>query len=337
MASSNRRREVGAAAVASALAGGAQAADLAAVARLALSALALAALAHLLSRLAEAAGEGLGAAHAAFLQGLLGNLPELLVVAFSLAENKPLLAKYAVAGSLAANGLLVLGLCGVASQGGRPIPLPPLCGPGGFLLAAICAAAVLLYPPALHLSSGLQEGLSLAVAVALLAAFLGWQVAALAGRRPAVRASLPLLAGLVAVGLLTAAVSEWFVGAVYPAAGELGASRPFMGLIVVGIAANAVEHGSAVLLAARGARSLAGEVVAVSVLQVGGFLLPAAVLLAVPLGRPATLATDGAALASLLCALAVLPFARRGVGRATGAALLAAYIGLAAALQTAVR
>jgi len=337
MARVDRGREVASSAAAAAAAGLAHYLGWPAAVRLLLAGVALACLARLLSDLGEGASGPLGQRWTAFLQGLLGNLPELLVIAFSLGEGKPLLAKYAVAGSLAANALLVVGLSAVAARPRRPVPLAALKGYGGAVLAAACLAVLLLYPPLLGLPAGAQETLSLAAAAALLVAFLSWQLRSLAGEPFQLKGNLLVLGGLGAVGTATAFVSEWFVGAVYPAAAELGTSRPFMGLVVVGIAANGVEHGSAVLLAARGSTSLAGEIVSASLLQVGGFLLPWAVLLAAPLGGRPTLAVDGAALICLLVSGVDLAFVKQGVGVRAGAALLLLYLAVATVVEVAFR
>jgi Ca2+:H+ antiporter len=92
---------------------------------------------------------------------------------------------------------------------------------------------------------------------------------------------LPFAAAIVlltAAGVGAALVSDWFVSALDPAVKSLGISKAFTGIVIVGIAGNAVENAVGVSLAARGKSDLAISVVKNSVSQIAVFLYPALVL-----------------------------------------------------------
>ena len=74
-------------------------------------------------------------------------------------------------------------------------------------------------------------------------------------------------------------MSDWFVDSLDPAVEALGISKAFTGLVIVGIAGNAVENVVGITLAAKGQADLAISVVKNSVAQIAVFLYPALVLL----------------------------------------------------------
>jgi Ca2+:H+ antiporter len=108
-----------------------------------------------------------------------------------------------------------------------------------------------------------------------------------------VQARIPLgaaLALLVAAGVGSGFVSEWFVSALRPAIAVLHISTAFAGLVIVAIAGNAVEHFASITLAARGKADLAIAVVKSSVAQIAAFLFPALVLISLALPTQLTFA-----------------------------------------------
>src|SRR3954453_22330994 len=72
--------------------------------------IALAALASVVSFATEHVGSRFGPAVTGVLQSTLGNLPELFIVLFALADGQVVVAQTSVVGSLFANALLVLGV-----------------------------------------------------------------------------------------------------------------------------------------------------------------------------------------------------------------------------------
>ena len=90
---------------------------------------------------------------------------------------------------------------------------------------------------------------------------------------------MPALVLLGAAGVAAAFVSDWFVDALDPAVEALGISKAFTGIVIVGIAGNAVENVVGITLAAKGRADLSISVVKNSVAQIACFLFPALVLL----------------------------------------------------------
>jgi len=307
--------------------------------RFGLTLVALGALALVLSGVGERLGELFGAQRGALAQATAANLPELFVVLFALHHGERSLAEAALAGSLLANGVLLLGLCPLVGswRGHPPIPLGPALGGGGRPLLAVLAVAAVALAPFHRAATGFGLALaSVVLAVGLAAGYLVWQRRALraplAPRRSGESPAGALLS-LVLGGLATAFVSEWFVEAARPAADSLGLTAPFIGLIVVGIAGNAVEHGASVILAWRGAGELAGATVVASVLQVGCLLYPLAVVLSPLLGSTLTFSLRPLAAAAVGLAAAAVAAPRGGVGARGGVVLLVAYLGFALAAQ----
>ena len=93
---------------------------------------------------------------------------------------------------------------------------------------------------------------------------------------------MPFAWGLVVLagaGVAAAFVSDWFVHALDPAVEALGISKAFTGIVIVGIAGNAVENVVGITLASKRRNDLAISVVKNSVAQIACFLFPALVLL----------------------------------------------------------
>ena len=175
-------------------------------------------------------------------------------------------------------------------------------------------------------------------AVAILAVYGFWvssylradQGGGQGGDPPRLPTSISLVL-LVAAGLASAFVSDWFVHALQPTIHTLGISRAFAGLVIVATAGNAVEHAVGVVLAAKGHAELAISVVKNSVAQVAAFLFPLLVL--VSLLTATTLTFDLAPVyTGALLGTSVIVAQITGDGEATpfeGAALMAAFVMLA--------
>ena len=136
---------------------------------------------------------------------------------------------------------------------------------------------------------------------------------------------------LAVAGIGAALVSDWFIGALDPAVKALGISKTFTGIVIVGIAGNAVENVVGVTLAARGHSDLAISVIKNSVAQIAAFLFPVLVLLSLFFTDRLTFVLSPVAIGALaLTAIAVWQIT--GDGEAVmfeGLALVAIYVVIA--------
>jgi Ca2+:H+ antiporter len=83
---------------------------------------------------------------------------------------------------------------------------------------------------------------------------------------------------LVGAAAASAFVSDWFIDALTPATRSLGLSKVFTGLVVVAIAANAVENAAGVRFAWKARPDFALSTILNSPLQIALFLTPVLVL-----------------------------------------------------------
>jgi Ca2+:H+ antiporter len=143
------------------------------------------------------------------------------------------------------------------------------------------------------------------------------------------RVSLTLAFALLAAGGVGAAfVSDWFVTALTPAMEKIGVSKAFAGIVVVGIAGNAVENTTGIVLALKGEADLAISVVKNSVAQITAFLFPALVLVSLLFSTQLTFNLGPVYIgALLLTAIALWQITADGEGtRFEGVALIAFYV-----------
>jgi Ca2+:H+ antiporter len=312
------------------LAGVANYSSWAAVPRFAVATLALAGLAWVVSFATEQLGERFGPGVTGMMQSTLGNLPELFVVIFALNKGELVVAQTAIIGSILANALLVLGLVIVVGARRSPDRLmhfsKRLPRDTATLLQVTVFIIVLLglslanHDPASHH----VKAISIVGAICLLVVYMTWvvpylradeapgddgadlraatpepaEVAAAVGRAEAdhfepraPRLSLGLtLSLLLAGGVASAFVSEWFVNGLEPAIGVLHISQAFAGLVIVAIAGNAVENTAGLVLAFKRRSDLAISVVKNSVAQIAAFLFPVLVLVSFALKTTLTFA-----------------------------------------------
>ena len=141
----------------------------------------------------------------------------------------------------------------------------------------------------------------------------------------------PALGMLALAGVAAAFVSDWFVGALDPAVEALHISKAFAGVVIVGIAGNAVENVVGITLAAKGQSDLAVSVVKNSVAQVAAFLFPALVLLSLFFSTRLTFVLNPVYVAALaVTALALWQITGDGEAYAfEGLALVGIYVVLA--------
>ena len=106
----------------------------------------------------------------------------------------------------------------------------------------------------------------------------------------------------------------------FPAMEKIGVSKAFAGLVVVGIAGNAVENTTGIVLALKGEADFAISVVKNSVAQITAFLFPALVLVSLLFTTQLTFALGPIYIgALLLTAIALWQITSDGEGRGSRA------------------
>ena len=307
---------------------------------------ALGGLAWLVGVATESVGARYGTAVTGVLQSTLGNLPELFIVLFALSAGELVVAQTSILGSLFANALLVLGLAivaGARSADGEVMRfhkrLPN--DTATLLLLALSAIALLGLSDRLGDKASAHEiEISVVGAVCLLTVYVVWLASYLRSDRgeaaveEPTHGALPFTTALVilaAAGTGAAFVSDWFVQALDPAVRALGISKAFTGIVIVGIAGNAVENVVGISLAAKGHADLAVSVVKNSVGQIACFLFPALVLLSLLFSTRLTFVLNPVYIGALaVTAVAVWQITGDGEAYAyEGLALVAIYAVLA--------
>lgn len=308
-----------------------------------LAALALAGQAWMVSFATEQIGRRYGPGVTGMLQSTVGNLPEFFVVLFALQAGDRTVAQTALLGSILVNALLVLGLVLVAgsltAKDGHMRFSPRLPNDTATLLLAASFMIVLLgvanssHDPA----SRHAQTISIVGSVAIMAVYATWmwrylrsdELPAQARDLEPPRLGLAVcLTVLLAAGVGSAFVSDWFVNALEPTIRTLHISQAFAGLVIVAIAGNAVENVAGVYLALKGKSDLAISVVKNSVAQIAAFLYPLMVLVSLLTATHLSFVLDPVYIAALL-ATAVLIWQITGDGDATpfeGAALIALFL-----------
>jgi Ca2+:H+ antiporter len=308
-----------------------------------LSGAALGGLAWVIAIATETVGSRFGPAATGVLQSTLGNLPELFVVLFAISAGEIVVAKTSIVGSLLANALLVLGLS--IAAGARAAPdgvmsfkrrLPN--DTATLLLLAVFVIALLGVSDRVgDRASNHQVAISVVGAVCLLVVYGAWLWSYLRSDEPPAAEAAParphvsfrLAIGLLAAGGVAAAlVSDWFVASLDSATEAIGISKAFTGLVIVGIAGNAVENVVGIWLAAKRQSDLAISIIKNSVAQIAAFLFPLLVLLSLFFSSHLTFVLNPIyVIALVLTAIAVWQIT--GDGKAVlfeGLALVALYV-----------
>ena len=305
-----------------------------------LATVALAGLAWIVSFSTEQVGRRYGPAVTGVLQSTLGNLPEFFIVLFALSAGELVVARTSILGSIFANALLVLGLVLLAGCHASPDGVmrfqPRLAKDNAILmlLASFLIVLIGLSVAADDSASHHVMAISIVGAVALLVTYGVWLVDYLRTDQPrepeqGPQATLGLAFGLLAAGGVGAAfVSDWFVDALSPAMERIGVSKAFAGIVVVGIAGNAVENTTGIVLALKGKADLAISVVKNSVAQITAFLFPMLVLVSLLFETRLTFNIGPIYIgALLLTAIALWQITSDGEGtRFEGVALIAFYV-----------
>jgi len=307
-----------------------------------LATIALAGMAWIVSLGTEQAGEHLGTAATGLLQATLGNLPELFVVIFALRAGEHEVAQSAIVGSLFATSMLVLGLVlivGAFSARDGVMRFRARAASDASTLLLVCVFIIVIVSFALPgIGAGHVRTVSAVAAALLLLVYLAWVIPYVirdqSAMRPASTARIalpPALVLLAGAGVGAAFVSDWFVDALAPAIHQLHISQAFAGLVIVALAANAVEHVTGIALAARGRSDLAISIVVNSVAQIAAFLFPALVLISLSVHTSLTFSLRPVYIGALaVSAIGIWKITEDGEGHPyEGWALVATYVVLA--------
>lgn len=267
--------------------------------------LAIIPLAGMLGRATEHLTAHVGAGVGGLLNASLGNAAELIIALVALREGLHGVVKASLTGSIIGNVLLVLGLSMLA--GGMRFERQKFnqtaAGMGASLL--LLAAVGLIIPALFHYtaaqrSAEVEHELSFEIALVLFASYVLSLVFSLKthkhvfagesdaasdpGEQPWSRAkSVGVLA--IATGLV-AAMSEMLVGALEQAAGTLGLTQLFVGVILVALIGNAAEHSTAVMMAMKNKMDLALGIAVGSSLQIALLVAPVLVFASYLFGTP---------------------------------------------------
>ena len=259
-----------------------------------ISAIALATLAAVVGQATEQLGSYLGPGATGIMQASIASMPELFVSFFALKAGLIGVVQAAIVGSILANSLLVMGLAFVFGGWKNGTQRFASERPRAIVIMMVLAVSALVVPTlanAIHTPAGAhEEALSIACALVLLGVFIGSIPFSLKGGSmseavsPAEFEEKPwslrrALSVLVAAGIFTAFVSDWFVRALEPTIESWNISQVFAGLVVVAIAGNAVENVVGIRLAIKNKMDYAISIVMNSSLQVALALTPILVLL----------------------------------------------------------
>ena len=280
---------------------------------------------------AAKSGPGIGG----LLNVTFGNAPELIIALFALEAGLHEVVKASIAGSILGNILLVMGAAMLAGglAEGRKVQRFDRTAANVQSLMLILAVAALVMPAIFELVEGqglprideervafdaTVEDLSLAVAVVLIASYVGGLLFSLRTHRDlfnpdyeqgedtwgwSIRTSVIALAiAGIAVGLM----SEILVGSIEAASESIGLSEFFIGVIVVAIVGNAAEHWVAVLVAVKDKMDLSVNIAIGSSAQIALFVAPVLVLMSFVLGPgPMPLVFNGFEIAAVFLAVMI--------------------------------
>jgi Ca2+:H+ antiporter len=311
-----------------------------------LAALSLIPIAWLIGEATDQAAHHTGPGIGGFLNASFGNAPELIIALVAVSHGLPEVVRGSLVGSVVGNLLLVLGFALLAGPRGEIDRVS-----ASVSLGVVFLAALLVFVPSALASGGSPDRrslveLSVPIAVALLSVRVFANLWSLGRHRrlretaePAEMASwsFPLALGVLgAASLITAFVTETLVSSIEVFAKDAHLTEFFIAAVVVALAGNAAEHGSAVLLARRGQIRLATEIALASSAQVAGFLIPVIVLLSWAL-HPLALAFRPIEVAAMVAAVAVAGsvLARGRSTRVGGALLVGTYMAIAASFYLA--
>ena len=291
------------------------------------SALAIIPLAGLLGQATEHLACHVGAGIGSLLNASLGNAAELIIAFVALREGLHDVVKASLTGSIIGNVLLVLGASMIAGgmKHERQKFNQTAAGLGTSML--VLAAVSLIIPALFHFTAAdrgvrIEHELSLLIAVVLFMIYCLSLAFSLKTHRHvfegdghdaddlgeppwSYRTSLVVL---TAVTILIGAMSEMLVGAIEPAAHQLGLTQVFVGVIVVALVGNAAEHSTAILMAMKNKMDLAVGIAVGSSMQIALFVAPVLVFVSYFFDQPLDLIFTPFEVAAVTMSVVILGF-----------------------------
>ena len=247
-------------------------------------------------QLATYLGEGVGG----LLNATFGNAAELIIALAALRAGLYDVVKASIVGSIIGNVLLVLGAAmlagGLRHQEQRFNAVASRSQATMLVLAAIALILPAYFQSAVETTTEGLDRLSVSISIVLLLAYLLNLAFALVTHRalfagsyepdegkarPSKARALSVLVGTT-VGI--AWMSEILVGTIEPATLELGLSKVFVGVFVVAVMGNAVEHATAIFAAMKDRMDLSLSIAIGSSVQIALFVAPVLVLASLLLG-----------------------------------------------------
>lgn len=291
------------------------------------SALAIIPLAGLLGRATEHLTCHVGAGIGSLLNASLGNAAELIIAFVALREGLHDVVKASLTGSIIGNVLLVLGASMIAGgmKHERQKFNQTAAGLGSSML--VLAAVSLIIPALFHFTAAdrgvrIEHELSLLIAVVLFIIYClslafslkthrhvfegdGHDAGDLGEPPWSYRTSLIVL---TVVTILIGAMSEMLVGAIEPAAHQLGLTQVFVGVILVALVGNAAEHSTAILMAMKNKMDLALGIAVGSSMQIALFVAPVLVFASYLFDHPLDLIFTPFEVAAVAMSVLILGF-----------------------------
>ena len=276
--------------------------------------LAIIPLAEWIRQATEQLAHKLGSTIGGLLNVTFGNMAELLLAIFVLLDGQQAVVKGQITGSIIGNSLLGLGLAVVVGTWGRDKQTFNKESAGRLSSLLILSVIALLLPALFNYTERgivnqatanvLNEKLSLGVSVVLIAVYLANLVYTLITRRDVFESASEnkddsesgqnwstrtAILILVVGTALTAWEAEIVSGGLESAAGTLGLSTFFLGVVVLAVIGNAAEYVAAIYFARKDDMTTVMGITVGSSIQVALLIAPLLVLISYAFGTPMNL------------------------------------------------
>merc|ERR1719193_411328 len=266
-------------------------------------------LASLLGDLTEVVAGHLGEAIGGIVNATFGNAVELIVVIIAIRQEHIRVVQASLMGSIFSNVLLVLGcamLVAGRKQGAKEVKFNALGAAVPAIMLLVSCFIVMITSIQAYLKPGegdeaaevkLTSRVGACILIVIYVAYLVFSLSThteyFVGEDEELQEEeLSLSSGLVALAILTALVSifsDFLVGSINGVCEASGMSTTFLGVVLLPIIGNAVEHWTAVICAYKGKMNLAISISLGSGAQISLFVLPLAVLVGWMVGEDVTI------------------------------------------------